>query len=150
MISAQKMMTLWKPLLDNNTTFLENIITAGHQIRIARLRGIKHKVDGSGFEVEFENFRTLAVNVTGNGDIGQYGRDCGYELVYCYADKMQNEVLSTSVTIYSAITDVSVIARKFGGGGHAGAAGFSFPRHTTPFPLSANVNWDKHINKPKK
>ena len=141
---------LWKPLLDNDSTFLENIIEAGHHVRIARLREIKHKVDGSGFEVVFENFRTLVVNVTGTGDIGQYGRDRGYELVYCYADKMQNGVLSTSVTIYSAMTDVSVIARKFGGGGHAGAAGFSFPRSTTPFPPAASVTWEHSGDTPEK
>jgi len=38
--------------------------------------------------------------------------------------------------------DVSVIAKRYGGGGHAGAAGFSFLRGATPFPPSSQVEWD--------
>jgi len=34
-----------------------------------------------------------------------------------------------------------VIAGRYGGGGHAGAAGFSFPRAVTPFPPEAEVKW---------
>ena len=140
---------LWTPLLDNNNEFLEEIINTGHIRLIMRLREIKHTVDKRGFEVKFEGFRTLAINVSGNGDIGQYGRDCGYELVYCYFDKMQKDVLATFVTIFSKITDVSLIARRFGGGGHTGAAGFSFTRGTSPFPPSAIIDWGQTGIDPK-
>ena len=40
--------------------------------------------------------------------------------------------------------DVSPIAQKFGGGGHAGAAGFHFQRSTTPFPPEATVSLNLH------
>jgi len=132
---------LWRSLLDGDPALLEKLITAGHQRRILRLKEIKRTVDGRGFEIMFEGLRTLAINVSGNGDIGQYGRECGYELVYCYFDKMQKGTLATFVTLFSEVTDVSVIARRFGGGGHSGAAGFSFSREVTPFPPSTKIDW---------
>ena len=134
---------LWRPLLDNDKALLENITAEGHQSNIIRLREIKRMVQERGFVVQFEGHKTLAVNEKGNGDIGQYIRDCGYDIAYCYFDTMQNNIVATTVTLFSEMTDVSVIARKFGGGGHAGAAGFSFSRVKTPFPPSANVDWDQ-------
>jgi oligoribonuclease NrnB/cAMP/cGMP phosphodiesterase (DHH superfamily) len=141
---------LWRPLLDNNMSLLENIINDGHQCRMIRLQEIKRMVDERGFGIYFENHHTLAINTPGDGDIGQYVRDCGYDIAYCYIDKMINGTLTTFVTIFSEMTDVSEIARKFGGGGHAGASGFSFRRSNTPFPSSANVVWDQSKINPQK
>jgi nanoRNase/pAp phosphatase (c-di-AMP/oligoRNAs hydrolase) len=61
--------------------------------------------------------------------------------VYTYADEMQVGGLTTVVTLYSDQVDVSVIATRYGGGGHAGAAGFSFLRGATPFPPGSQVEW---------
>jgi len=133
---------LWQSLLDNEPALLENIITEGHKANIIRLKEIKRMVAERGFVVQFEGHQTMAVNEKGNGDIGQYIRDCGYDIAYCYFDTMQNNEVTTNVTIYSEKSDVSEIARKFGGGGHAGAAGFAFSRSTTPFPPNAIVDWD--------
>jgi nanoRNase/pAp phosphatase (c-di-AMP/oligoRNAs hydrolase) len=44
--------------------------------------------------------------------------------------------------LYSHQVDVSVIATRYGGGGHAGAAGLSFLRGATPFPPGSQVEWD--------
>ena len=58
-----------------------------------------------------------------------------------YVDEMQVSGLTTVVTLFSNKIDVSVIAKRFGGGGHAGAAGFSFPRGASPFPPDSDVIW---------
>ena len=134
---------LWTPLLDNDTALLENIIAEGHQSLLIRLKEIERMVAERGFQVLFEGNRTLAVNEKGNGDIGQYIKDQGYDVGYCYYDTMQNHVVTTNVTLYSRTVDVSKIAHKFGGGGHAGAAGFAFSRSTTPFPPTAHVDWNQ-------
>ena len=133
---------LWRPLLENNQELLSQIIHDGARLREARLGQIKRMVSHYGFEVLFEGFRTMAINAPGNGDIGQHIRDLGYEVAYCYVDQMNHNKLITSVTLFSAVTDVSKIALKYGGGGHAGAAGFSFPRGNTPFPPKASVEWN--------
>ncbi len=133
--------TFWKPLLEDDAPTLEKMIKEGAWLREITLRDIDNLMEARSFEVEFEGYQTLAVNRRGTGDIGNYGRDRGYEIVYTYADKMQLDGLTTVVTLYSNKIDVSVIAKRYGGGGHAGAAGFSFPRSATPFPPGAKVNW---------
>jgi len=132
---------LWVPLLKEDPVIMKNILDEGQRLREIRLAEIKERVDRRGFEVEFEGHRTLVINAPGNGDLGQRGRDLGYEIVYCYEDQMQRDTLTTNVTLFSRQADVSVIARRHGGGGHTNAAGFSFPRTSTPFPPEANVKW---------
>jgi oligoribonuclease NrnB/cAMP/cGMP phosphodiesterase (DHH superfamily) len=132
---------LWVPLLEDDPELMNEIISEGKRLREIRLASINILVERLGFEVLFEGHRTLAINVNGNGDYGQRGRDLGYEIVYCYQDQMQNGELFTSVTMFSKKADVSLIARKYGGGGHENAAGFSFSRGSSPFPPKADVKW---------
>ena len=128
---------LWVPLLDDDPQALAALIELGTTLREARLREIRRAAASYGFAVTFEGHRTLALNQRGSGDLGAYIRSLGYQIAYCYVDKFQEGALMTYVTLYSAEVDVSEIARKFGGGGHAGAAGFHFPRGESPFPPGA-------------
>ena len=132
---------LWVPLLEDDPDVLRAITVEGRRLREIRLADINNQIERLGFEVQFEGHRTLVINAPGNGDMGQRGRDLGYEIVYCYEDRLQLGKLTTSVTLFSREADVSVIARRYGGGGHAQAAGFSFSRGLTPFPPDANVKW---------
>jgi oligoribonuclease NrnB/cAMP/cGMP phosphodiesterase (DHH superfamily) len=132
----------WKPLLEDDPSTLEKMIEEGVWLREIKLRKVERTMKARSFEVRFEGYRTLAVNTRGSGDVGNYGRDCGYEIVYAYVDEMRVEGLTTVVTLYSNQVDVSVVAKRYGGGGHAGAAGFSFLRGATPFPPGSQVEWD--------
>ncbi len=132
---------LWQRLLDDDPALLEELIREGRRLREIRLNQTRRLVERFGFEVQFEGYRTLAINVRGNGDLGEHIRSLGYDIAYCYMDQMENGKLLTSVTLYAETVDVSAIARRFGGGGHAGAAGFSFPRGASPFPPGADVRW---------
>jgi oligoribonuclease NrnB/cAMP/cGMP phosphodiesterase (DHH superfamily) len=132
---------LWVPLLEEEPATMKTILDEGQRLREIRLAEIERRVERRGFEVEFEGHRTLAINAPGNGDLGQRGRDLGYEIIYCYEDQMQRDTLTTNVTLFSVHADVSIIARRYGGGGHVHAAGFSFPRTATPFPPEADVKW---------
>jgi len=131
----------WKPLLEDDQAVLTEMIEEGVRLREITLRDVDHLMVARSFEVRFDGYHTLAVNTRGNGDVGNYGRDRGYEIVYTYVDEMQVGGLTTVVTLFSSKIDVSVIARCYGGGGHAGAAGFSFPRGATPFPPGSDVVW---------
>ncbi len=130
---------LWAPLLDREPGLVRGLIERGQVLNKARLAGIRRRVERYGFEIVFEGHRTLAINLRGNGDIGAYIRELGYTLAYCYFDSFRNGRLMTTVTLYSDEVDVSVIAQRFGGGGHGGAAGFSFERIDSPFPRDAQV-----------
>ncbi len=125
---------LWEPLLNDDPATLRRLVERGKVLRAARLQDLRRAVDRRAFPVRFEGHRTLAINHPGSGDLGAIIRGLGYTIAYTYVDGVQNGELRTFVTLYSDQVDVSEIARKFGGGGHPGAAGFSFPRGAAPFP----------------
>lgn len=125
---------LWKPLLDDDPTRVAQLIERGRVLYQARRKNVGEVVARCGFPVSFEGRRTLAVNHPGNGDMGEHIRQSGYEIGYCYVEVVRSGQLQTVVTLYSDSVDVSEIARKYGGGGHRGAAGFQFQRQDRPFP----------------
>lgn len=139
--SAPENDSLWNPLLNGDRETLQEIIKEGKILYEARLKNLKRIVDSYGFQVIFEGYRALAVNQRGNGDLGEEIRKRGYEIGYCYIDSLQNGALVTKVTLFSDQVDVSVIAQKFGGGGHPGASGFLFPHRHPPFPAEADVEF---------
>ena len=66
---------------------------------------------------------------------------------------MQEKILDISVVAITWGVDnsrdveyASQIAQKFGGGGHAGAAGFHFLRSDEPFHPSASVSYDLNLD----
>jgi oligoribonuclease NrnB/cAMP/cGMP phosphodiesterase (DHH superfamily) len=130
---------LWVPLLNDDPEMLAQLIDSGGNIRDARLREIRRSTTRYSFEANFEGYRTLVINQRGSGDLGSQIRNLGYEIGYCYVDKISEGQLMTYVTLYSDNVDVSQIAQKFGGGGHVGAAGFHFPRGDSPFHPNAVV-----------
>lgn len=133
---------LWNLLLDDDPEELARMIELGGTIRDARLREIRGAAARYGFTATFEGYRTLVINRRGSGDLGAHIRTMGYEIGYCYVDKVSEGQLMTYVSLYSDTVDVSQIAQKFGGGGHAGAAGFHFPRGDAPFHPDAAVSYD--------
>jgi oligoribonuclease NrnB/cAMP/cGMP phosphodiesterase (DHH superfamily) len=135
---------LWTPLLNGDPGILENIITKGKDLREARLRDIRRTVLNRGFSVTIEGNRTLVLNIRGSGDIGEQVRSLGYDMAYCYADNLHNGEITTYVSLYSKDVDVSIIANRFGGGGHPGAAGFHFKRGPSPFPAGLEVEFDSY------
>lgn len=126
--------SLWVPLLNDDPMIIQKLVERGRVLRKARLNNIQRQVDNYAYPVKFEGHRALAINARGNGDIGEYVQELGYDLAYCYVDNLQNGRLMTFVGLYSSKIDVSEIARKFGGGGHRGASGLSFERGCHPFP----------------
>ena len=130
---------LWASLLDGDEETIKTITETGRKLRDARLREIRRQTSRFGFQVIFEGYRTLVLNLRGSGDLGAHVRNLGHEIAYCYIDRVQNGDLYTFVTLYSANVDVSEIARRYGGGGHAGAAGFHFKRGCAPFPEESNI-----------
>jgi oligoribonuclease NrnB/cAMP/cGMP phosphodiesterase (DHH superfamily) len=104
------------------------------------LREIRRSVARFGQKVMFEGHPTLAINQRADGDLGDHIRKKGYDIAYCYIETVQNGKLMTFVTLFSDKVDVSEIAKKYGGGGHKGAAGFSFERGCGPFPNGSIEN----------
>ncbi|MBN2554555.1 MAG: hypothetical protein JXA97_01330 [Anaerolineales bacterium] len=130
---------LWDRLLVDEEELVQQMIQEGILLLRARKLAIRRQVHGYAYEIEFEGHRTLAINARGTGELGEHIRALGYAMGYAYVEMLQNGQLKTSVTLYSDQIDASEIAKRFGGGGHAGAAGFAFASHGAPFPEGASV-----------
>lgn len=130
---------LWEPLLSDAEGAVDRLVDRGEIIYQARMVRLRRLAEGKGFAIRFEGYSTLAINYRGTGDLGELIRGMGYEIAYCYIETKLDRELRIFVTLYSEAVDVSEIARKFGGGGHPGAAGFSFVRPSAPFPEAATV-----------
>lgn len=127
--------SLWIPLFNNDQELLNTLLDKGEILLEARLAQIARWVKSRGFETTFGGYRTLAINLPSNGDIGHHICQLGYDVAYVYSDLQQDNQIFTGVTLYSDTVDVSVLAKAQGGGGHRGAAGFRFVRSgNSPFP----------------
>lgn len=133
--------SLWIPLLDDDQDAVHRLIEHGEILHGARLRQIKRLVKRDGFSVQLEGCKTLVINSRGSGDLGHTMCQAGHEVAYCYVDRYHNGRVVTKVALFSETVDVSKIASKFGGGGHPGAAGFSFERRESLFPEGAEVTF---------
>lgn len=132
---------LWTPLLDGDDGMVHRLIETGEILYKARMNQIKHRVEQDAFEVQFEGHRALVINSRGSGELGHAICHAGYEIAYCYIDGFRNGRLFTKVTLFSEKIDVAEIASRFGGGGHPGAAGFTFHRTGGPFPEGSHAGF---------
>jgi oligoribonuclease NrnB/cAMP/cGMP phosphodiesterase (DHH superfamily) len=73
-----------------------------------------------GYETEIDGHKAYAMNAYRFGSKGFGDKIKEYDVCIAYA----HDGKRFTVSLYSETVDVSVIAKKFGGGGHKGAAGF--------------------------
>ncbi|MBL7684934.1 MAG: hypothetical protein JNK65_02735 [Deltaproteobacteria bacterium] len=112
----------WKKFLDGiNDSDFERIIDLG----AAALNGLKLRIlNGAqfAFEVDFQGYRTLAVNWSlESSEMGEHiYQDLGYDIALIFHYTGEHWRFS----MRSKQVDVSQIASQYGGGGHPGAAGF--------------------------
>lgn len=132
--------SLWRPLLDDDLEFVDRLVKKGQGLLESYLKYLRGYIKRYAFEAVFEGHKALCVNRPGEGELIEMICGMGYELAYCYVDAAVNNRLMTIVMIGSRVTDVSRIAEKFGGGGHAGAAGFRFERTGSPFPPASSFS----------
>lgn len=128
---------LWKELFGIQLTSERKVVeicNTGRKFKKYRDIYCREIRQRNGYEVDFEGHRCYVLNLQGFGSQGfgilfynydlciSYIFDGVYYIVSLYSDKK---------------TDVSKIAKKYGGGGHAGAAGFI--TQMLPFIKKVNV-----------
>ena len=133
--------SLWRPLLDGNEEAVSRLVEHGGILHRSRMKQVKRLVKRDAYEAQWEGHRTLAINARGSGELGHSMCQEGYEVAYCYIDRYINGRMITKVALFSEAIDVAEIASRFGGGGHPGAAGFSFLRNGFPFPEGSEVTF---------
>jgi len=125
----------WRLVLNNDKKTIEDLKFNGEKIRSVQERDRANFVKNNAFKIDFEGLKTIACNKRDNGsllfesleDIDSY--DIMMSFQYCGKSKLWE------FSIYSTKPNVncSEIAKKYGGGGHPGAAGFSQTK--LPFKL---------------
>lgn len=111
--------SFWNTLTSNN--IVDRMIKEGGIIKQYRKRFYADCIKAYGFETKFEGHTAIVLNAghTSSMDFGDLKDK--YDLListYFNGEKW-------FVSLYSQKIDVSEIAKKYGGGGHAGASGFS-------------------------
>jgi len=112
---------IWPILFgDGATDLVEEMIHAGYFCIRFRDNFCRDYADSYGFEASFEGYRcfALGLNMFGSEAFGR--RMKGYDI--CLSFEFSGQ--SWTVGLYSEKVDVSEIAKRYGGGGHRGAAGF--------------------------
>lgn len=99
---------------------IEEITRDGETVIKYRDNYCNKMMKSHGYETKIDGQRTYATNLYGFGSQG-FGKKFD-EYPICIAYIYDGKVFT--VSMYSKSIDVSVIAKKYGGGGHRGAAGF--------------------------
>jgi oligoribonuclease NrnB/cAMP/cGMP phosphodiesterase (DHH superfamily) len=111
---------LWEDLLSDNLGDVEAIIKSGRTATLYRDNYCNDLCRGFGYETEISGYHAYACNqyMFGSGGFGH--RFNQYPLCIAYI----HDGINFTVSLYSENVDVGEIAKKYGGGGHKGAAGF--------------------------
>lgn len=113
--------TVWDEW-NNSMDAVNKMIDEGRVMEVYRKSIAKTYCERKGFEVEFEGYRAFVMNIGIPGsDLFDSIKSGDYDLYipFCYDGNQW------TFSVYSTKVNCAEIAMKYGGGGHAGAAGFS-------------------------
>lgn len=129
---------IWAELLEDDHKELPLLVAqienAGETIEKYRKQVSSEFLEAWGFESVLEGHRVLVCN-QGRPGSRFFGDAPGYDIVAGFVWDGRQYIVS----LYSETVDVSEIAKKFGGGGHKGAAGF----RSKEMPFRAIVSADQ-------
>ena len=115
--------TNWHRFVDDNIDRNAELVMIGWGATMIRYRDgwAKECLKRFGFETEFEGLKCFAVNLGNcNSEYFKSLPEGKYDVFMPFAFNGEK----WTVSMYSTTHDISGICKKYGGGGHAGAAGF--------------------------
>lgn len=115
----------WEALIayDAYQNYANQIIREGQTLEIYKEKRNELLRDKLSFETKFEGYDAIACNqgfANGAQLFGELADEYSLLILFCYSGQLDK----WKVSLNSKYIDVSEIAKKYGGGGHAGAAGF--------------------------
>jgi len=118
---------LWKPFFENQSSLITSTINTGKIILDYQRKQDEIYCKTCAFEIKFEGYRALAVNkrLTSSTLFDSIWSNKRYDIMITFGIK-RNGLWDTSFYSDKPNVDVSQIAKKYGGGGHKGAAGCQF------------------------
>jgi nanoRNase/pAp phosphatase (c-di-AMP/oligoRNAs hydrolase) len=121
-VDPAKNMKIWERVFSNHCEFDDYVLQSGRAIREYNSNRDIRKNATLSFTAEIAGIRVIAANNLCNSKFFDCSFDPNYHDAMCafYLGKKG----SWKYSLYSPKIDCSVVAQQFGGGGHAGAAGF--------------------------
>lgn len=102
-----------------SSSFVKDIISNGRIIKNYEDKKAEENLSSFGFKASFEGYRCFCLNRKCNSEYFKSAGDYDIYISFIYTGK------NWLITLFSSKVDVSKIAKRYGGGGHKGAAGFS-------------------------
>jgi oligoribonuclease NrnB/cAMP/cGMP phosphodiesterase (DHH superfamily) len=112
-----KNMGIWKQLMEDDNGFIKQIIECGKHV-IEYIKFYEEGIMENAFETIIDGYKALAINHNRLNNRSIYTAQ--YDIFLTF-HRIRNQ---WRVSLYSEKIDVGLLAKKFGGGGHKGAAGF--------------------------
>jgi len=128
---------IWKELLVANNHLVDEIIAQGKFIRKFVESENKRFVKSYSFKIDFEGYKALVVNRQPSGsaffESSWESSECDIMLAFAMFQSGNDKLWKFSLFSDKGGVDVGQIAKKFGGGGHKNAAGFTLDH--VPFEI---------------
>ena len=150
-----KNMAIWEEYFDDDFTSHDSIIMQtiekGKTILEYQKQENEKYAKSCAMEIEFEGFKTIAINklLTNSQIFNSVWDESKYDLMITFGIRANGMWTMSFYTTKSEI-DCSQIAKSFGGGGHAGAAGCNFktlpPEFIKQIKLKQPVKFEKIPN----
>lgn len=134
---------LWQKLLASGTMMVPQIVNQGETIiAYKKIQDAIH-IKSAGFELEWEGYKFLAINeMFNNSQLFDSRFDPEVHdamLTFGYRKgRWHFGLYSPKKMCESKGIDLGAVAKRFGGGGHPGAAGFNLPELPFELPVSAS------------
>lgn len=122
---------LWSKLINNDEFTIKKILERGVIAFDYQTKKNKIYANNNAFATKFDGYKTLAVNVGNESSLifADVWDEDVYDIMMSFVFK--KDCVSISVYTTKENIDVSELAFKYGGGGHAQAAGFSINNKTS-------------------
>ena len=117
----------WYPVLEGDSNILTEMKINGEKIRLVKSINRKSFVKSHAFRIEFEGMSVIACNKQDGGSLLFDGLDDidKYDAMMSFQYSGVSDLWEVSLYSTNDEIDCGCVAKKYGGGGHRGAAGFS-------------------------
>lgn len=126
----------WEHIFENRIEFIQTMTNSGKIISKYITHNNKQYALDHAFETEFEGYKAIAVNKGFSGSMlfDSVWDEDKYDIMIGFSRK-RNRIWKFSLYTTKKNVDCSAIAKKWGGGGHAKAAGFETDENSLPFEI---------------
>jgi nanoRNase/pAp phosphatase (c-di-AMP/oligoRNAs hydrolase) len=126
----------WEMIFENRLEFIQSVTNTGTIINKHIRSSNKQYAIEHAFETEFDGYKAIVINKAFGGSMAfdAVWDEDEYDIMIAFSRRC-NKIWKFSLYTTKKNVDCSVIAKKYGGGGHKAAAGFELEDTQLPFDI---------------